>query len=677
MTDESAYDRLVEGLQYLSRVCDGALSLDGEGFSGADSVFGKSLADQTLTGSLSEKQALWGCKMIQKYRKQCAKVGIDVPTYQEIKIEVNTDVNAEIKVIGRIELIEAYGEQKIAVSFRFDAKLVTQIKACGPRERINGYFIPSWDKQNKRWLFPFQHVYLDELIEKFPEFVVDAQIAATLRAEALDAEVEQEIREHELKAKLDILGDLTQPTGPGKITFFEHQIEGIKWLVERNRVILADDMGLGKTYIALQAAKAYGVPIFVICPASLRINWEREAYKINVRIETFTWAKLPLPLQLQEYVLIGDEMHYAQNYRSKRTQAFLSLALDKNCKAIFGLTGTPMKNGRPSNIFPLLAAVQHPLGANRSAFEKRYCAAGMRTIVTTNQQGQRLERRIWDNTGAAHLDELHQLTKNAMLRRTKAQCLDMPEKIRTLRQTELTNEEHHAYIEMFEELRNTYLERLRKGEIMEGAEALVLINHLRRAGSTAKVRDAFEMCEELIEQGYKVGCGFAYKDSAHTLQDMLTDEGYSTWILSGDTPPKDRQGLVDDFQKGLVDVGICTFGAGGVGITLTEASHCILIDRPWTPGDAVQYEDRFHRIGQNMTVNCHWLQLAGIPYIDADGVEYDIGVDAWIDNILLAKQERINLVLEGKRKTMRGIASIEHMALEVINNMMRQEKAVV
>ena len=46
----------------------------------------------------------------------------------------------------------------------------------------------------------------------------------------------------------------------------------------------------------------------------------------------------------------------------------------------------------------------------------------------------------------------------------------------------------------------------------------------------------------------------------------------------------ERQVMVDKFQSGLSSVFICTFGAGGVGLTLTAASTIILLDRPWTPG---------------------------------------------------------------------------------------------
>jgi SNF2 family DNA or RNA helicase len=56
--------------------------------------------------------------------------------------------------------------------------------------------------------------------------------------------------------------------------------------------------------------------------------------------------------------------------------------------------------------------------------------------------------------------------------------------------------------------------------------------------------------------------------------------------------------MVDRFQMGMIDVLICTFGVGSTGITLTRSHTVILLDRPWTPGDTAQAEDRVRRIGQ-------------------------------------------------------------------------------
>ena len=65
-------------------------------------------------------------------------------------------------------------------------------------------------------------------------------------------------------------------------------------------------------------------------------------------------------------VLIADEAHALQNMASKRTQSFLKLTSHRTlCLAVMLLTGTPAKNGRPSNLFPLLRAVGHPLARDQ------------------------------------------------------------------------------------------------------------------------------------------------------------------------------------------------------------------------------------------------------------------------------------------------------------------------
>lgn len=80
-------------------------------------------------------------------------------------------------------------------------------------------------------------------------------------------------------------------------------------------------------------------------------------------------------------------------------------------------TGTPMKNGRPANLFPLLAATGHPLGRGKRAFDVRYCEGHF------NAWGG------WVADGATNLGELHERIRPVMLRMTKADCLDLPPKV--------------------------------------------------------------------------------------------------------------------------------------------------------------------------------------------------------------------------------------------------------
>jgi hypothetical protein len=73
---------------------------------------------------------------------------------------------------------------------------------------------------------------------------------------------------------------------------------------------------------------------------------------------------------------------------------------------------------------------------------------------------------------------------------------------------------------------------------------------------------------------------------------------------------------VDLFQAGQLDVIVCSFGVGSTGLTLTKSSRLILLDRPWTPGDAKQAEDRIRRIGQHASeVQSFW--IAGFSFDDS------------------------------------------------------------
>ena len=59
---------------------------------------------------------------------------------------------------------------------------------------------------------------------------------------------------------------------------YPHQVDGVAFLLARRRAILADDMGLGKTrqsIVAMHEAEPNG-PWLVVCPASVKLNWQRE-----------------------------------------------------------------------------------------------------------------------------------------------------------------------------------------------------------------------------------------------------------------------------------------------------------------------------------------------------------------------------------------------------------------
>lgn len=426
----------------------------------------------------------------------------------------------------------------------------------------------------------------------------------------------------------------------GTKKLFEHQKEGVRFQLDRKKTIIAADMGTGKTLMALAAVKTLNLPVHVIAPVSLHENWRRDAEEAGVVIEKINSSSNVEAPPDHEIALIVDECHYFQNEKSNRTKQFLSY-VDK-ASFLSLLSGTPIKNGRPSNLYPLLLAIRHPLVQNKAFYINRYCRVkrvkGQKKAVTT---------------GGSNLIELHNFIKDSLFIKTKKECLDLPEKLRILRVAEPTDQEQGMFDFVFKVLRARYEERIKTGKIKESNEALNILGAVRHAASWAKISTATTIVKELIQEDRPVVLFMNYKDSSEALMSEL--EGLTSCaVLSSRVPADKRDKVIQDFQAGKYKVLIATYGTGGVGVTLTAASDVILVDRPWTSCDALQAEDRCHRIGTTENVTALWIQ--------------NFNVDRMIDNILIEKQKNINEIMTGKRDTLEFNDNVSSQAEEILAN---------
>jgi len=422
---------------------------------------------------------------------------------------------------------------------------------------------------------------------------------------------------------------LDQPLVDGRL-LFAHQRAAARWLLARRGALLADAMGLGKTLSALAAARALvrlaDCRLVVLAPAGLHHHWRQEAASLGLVLALHSWARLPPELPEAGCVLLVDEAHFAQTISAARTQAFLRLARHPRLRAIWLLSGTPMKNGRPSQLFPLLAAIGHPLGVDQRAFEERYCQGHWR-----EQAG----RRLWQAQGASQLEELQRLVRPLLLHRRKQQCLDLPPKQRLLVAVALDAAAAQGFQQRLEARVDDYRRRAALGQVRRDAEALAVFTALRQIGSHYKLPTATALIQQLLAAGESVVVFTAFVATATALHQACGGDRQAV-LLTGAVPPRLRQGLVDRFQSGRCSLLIATFGTGGLGFTLHRAGQVLLIERPWTPGDAEQAEDRCHRIGMRGPLTCHWLQL---------GV-----ADQLVDGLIASKAERISLVLQSRQQ---------------------------
>jgi SNF2 family DNA or RNA helicase len=280
-----------------------------------------------------------------------------------------------------------------------------------------------------------------------------------------------------------------------------------------------------------------------------------------------------------------------------------------------------------------LAAIGHPLACDQRAYEELFCQGHWR---------ERAGGRVWQATGASRLEELQRLIRPLVLHRRKQDCLDLPPKQRRLLPVQLSESEARGFETRLQRMVDAYRRRVARGEVRRDAEVLAVLTALRQIGSHYKLPAAAALVGQLLGAGEAVVVFTAFVATAQLLQQRLA----SGCLLTGALPAARRQELVDRFQAGASPLLIATYGTGGLGFTLHRARHVVLIERPWTPGDAEQAEDRCHRIGMGSTLTCHWLQLGA--------------ADQLVDGLIASKAERIALLLQ------RGSSSLARRSLPLM-----------
>ena len=431
---------------------------------------------------------------------------------------------------------------------------------------------------------------------------------------------------------------------------YTHQVEGVAFLMQRRRSILADDMGLGKTrqaIVALSHSEQTG-PYLVICPASVKRNWAREIAIVDAEIRVHIigsddppeadfdgWIIINYDILKKHSAQLGtfawkgivfDEVHYLKNHKSQRSQLGRQLVEGTpNDPIVYALTGTPLTN-RPRDLFVLLQLVGHPMGRSFLSFAKRYCAAYQ------NDYG-------WVTDGASNLEELALELHGIMLRRNKDEVLDLPPKQRTWFDVEVKDGTAQKEMEVVLGLLLRSQRQQAKpadAEMPMGrdrGQLIAALTRVRRLLAEAKASTSIEYIQNIIDQGDKVLVFSCFDAPLKQIHNHFAD---SSVLLTGATPADKRQGLVDRFQEEEgVQVFVANILAGGGGLNLTAARQVVFNDLDWVPANHWQAEDRAYRIGQTGSVQ--------VSYMVAEKT-----VDEFVRMALETKAALVSSVIEGK-----------------------------
>ena len=548
-------------------------------------------------------------------------------------------------------LLSPCGE-KYLIKFPYNEERKEQLKAAVP----SAYF----DRPSKTWLCPVGQEEADGL----------RAINFRLTQEALNQIPRSLMRAQELieaskaeDAVLDMPGFMKQP--------FPFQRAGIKYALERKRVIIGDQMGLGKTIQGLGTAyMADAFPLLIIVPASLKYNWENEVKacipgfasgaRIVIVADKETGA---FTLQMSDIVITNyeqlvdkvaftdstkkevrlsklgenlanfckfkavllDEAHYIKNAKAARTMATQAVCdAIKQLEYRVLLTGTPMLN-KPSEFYSLLKFLQ------------RINEFGGYWHFMTYFCGLEKTKYGMQANEAHNGKELNdKLRSSCYVRRLKKDVMtELPDKLRTTYYCDITNRAEYqrakkdvvqwvqerverdkefmasiAHLSSGEQAMAIAQRKADKAMRAERGEMMVRLSALKRVAAEGKQKAAKEWIDNFLESGEKLVIFATHKFFLDQLKAWYPDAASIRSDMSAEERQHNSHRFQNDPRCRLMLGAMGTSAANspaGVGHTWTAASHVLFLELGWNNALHDQCEDRCHRIGQKDNVTAHYL----------------------------------------------------------------------
>ncbi|KGX94009.1 helicase SNF2 [Pontibacillus halophilus JSM 076056 = DSM 19796] len=410
-----------------------------------------------------------------------------------------------------------------------------------------------------------------------------------------------------------------EPPEALQATMRDYQLRGFQWLRSLSRHgfggVLADEMGLGKTLqslayiLASRLERPDAEPFLVVTPASLIYNWEQEAAKftptLNVRIVSGTKEARRKQLEdlsnvdmiitsypimrrdvdlYQSHFFQGMLLDEAQSFKNHTSLTYKSVRTIR-AETAFALTGTPVEN-RAEELWSLFSIVMPGLLYDRQSFK------GLSQPL--------IQRKI----------------SPFVLRRTKKNVLtELPDKIQTVRYTDLTKEQRELYVGYLREIQQQTKRQLATGTFQQNRmQILSNLTRLRQLcchpglfvedyeGQSGKLEELRTFVREAHENGQRLLIFSQFTSMLDLIADMVKEEGLTYFYLDGETPAQDRVTMATRFNEGENDLFLISLKAGGTGLNLVGADTVVLYDLWWNPAVEQQAADRAHRIGQKKSV---------------------------------------------------------------------------
>jgi SNF2 family DNA or RNA helicase len=195
-------------------------------------------------------------------------------------------------------------------------------------------------------------------------------------------------------------------------------------------------------------------------------------------------------------------------------------------------------------------------------------------------------RTVTKYFGVKNLDKLKKYLRGKYLRRNSEDILELPDII-------------------FKEVILDVKEVKGLEEEWKTFSGGIPISTAKKESAISKAPKTAEYVRELLDTGLKVLVFTDHPDVGDIISETLI--GYRVGISSGKVNALNRQGLIDSFQAGKLDVLVATIGSSSTGFNITSTNHVVFNDISWVDADNYQAIKRVHRIGQKNRVIVHYL----------------------------------------------------------------------
>jgi SNF2 family DNA or RNA helicase len=324
---------------------------------------------------------------------------------------------------------------------------------------------------------------------------------------------------------------------------------------------------------------------------------------MNVEALSMTAAATDLArrfLRAHRSMIVVDESTVMQDPRSTRTKRLLELSRLAAYRRI--LTGSPTK-GLPTDLFCQFEFLERGALGHRSYYTFRAAYCTMRDIIANG-------RTVHMITGAKNTDQLAKIIERHSIRKRKAECLDLPEKVYERRSVELTAEQKRVYNEM----RKTAMAEM-DGEFSTSQIVVtqllrlhqILCGHLKLDdGEVIRLENnRIAALQEVIDESDEstiIWCNYRSDIAAVSkfLRETYGRDCVAEWHGGVNQAERDAGELA--FQAGEKRFMLASQQAGGRGRNWTKATLVVYYSNNHDLELREQSEDRAHRIGQRNTV---------------------------------------------------------------------------